>query len=153
MQDSSRLATGRLNIVVLGLNYAPETTGIAPYTTGMARHLAAQGHEVTAVTGSPHYPEWRLHLASEEPHPAAHDRGVHVHRVPHPVPSNPPGLSRIGMEVAFAFRSALHLLRGRPDVVLAVSPALLTLLPAVALRRARGYRLGAVVQDLYGAAL
>jgi colanic acid biosynthesis glycosyl transferase WcaI len=37
--------------------------------------------------------------------------------------------------------------------VVVVSPALLTLAPAVVLRRLLGYHLGAVVQDLYGAAL
>jgi putative colanic acid biosynthesis glycosyltransferase WcaI len=143
----------KLRVVVLGLNYAPETTGIAPYTTGFARHLAAENHDVTVVAGHPHYPEWELHPGYEAPRPPEDDRGVRLVRVPHPVPRNPSGLSRVWMEVVFAWRAAVRLARQRPHVVVVISPALLALIPAVLLRRVLRYRLGAVVQDLYGAAL
>ncbi|MGY1736608.1 glycosyltransferase family 4 protein [Geodermatophilus sp. SYSU D00684] len=141
-----------LRVLVAGLNYAPETTGIAPYTTGLARHLA-QEHDVTVVTGHPHYPEWRLHPGYRTPRPPEQDRGVRVVRVRHPVPRDPGGAARVLMEAVYSTRVARHLLRERPDVVVAVSPALLVLVPAVLLRLVAGYRLGAVVQDLYGAAL
>jgi hypothetical protein len=42
-----------LRVLVVGLNYAPEHTGIAPYTTGMARGLAQAGHQVHVVAGYP----------------------------------------------------------------------------------------------------
>jgi glycosyltransferase involved in cell wall biosynthesis len=143
----------RLRVVVLGLNYAPETTGIAPYTTGFARHLAAEDHDVTVVTGHPHYPEWQLHPGYEQPRPPEDDQGVLLLRVLHPVPRNPAGLSRVWMEIVFATRAAIRLARQRPDVVVAVSPALLALVPTVLLRPFLRYRTGAWVQDLYGAAL
>ena len=57
------------------------------------------------------------------------------------------------METTFAAKAAWQLLRRRSDVVVAVSPVLLSLVPAVLLRRVLGYRLGVWVQDLYGAAL
>jgi colanic acid biosynthesis glycosyl transferase WcaI len=47
-------------IAVVGINYAPETSGIAPYTTEMCEFLASAGAEVTVLTGIPHYPEWRV---------------------------------------------------------------------------------------------
>jgi glycosyltransferase involved in cell wall biosynthesis len=141
-----------LRVMVLGLNYAPETTGIAPYTTAFARHLASE-HEVTVVTGHPHYPEWRLHEGYEKAQPPTEDRGVRLIRVPHPVPRNPTGLSRAWMELVFAHRCAMRLLKDRPAVVVVVSPALLALVPAVTLRYLLGHRVGVVVQDLYGAAL
>ncbi|MGY2066395.1 glycosyltransferase family 4 protein [Blastococcus sp. SYSU DS0619] len=153
MHASTEGPDRRARIVVLGLNYAPETTGIAPYTTGMARHLAACGHEVTAITGHPHYPEWELHPGFEEARPPEDDAGVRLVRVSHPVPKNPHGLSRVWMEAVFAMRAAVQLLRARPNVVIVVSPALLALLPAVLLRPVLRHRVGAVVQDLYGAAL
>lgn len=143
----------REHIVVLGLNYSPETTGIAPYTTGMARHLAARGHGVTAITGHPHYPEWQVHPGYEEPRSPEDDAGVRLVRVSHPVPRNPHGLSRVWMEAVFAMRAGVRLFRERPSVVIAVSPALLALIPAVLLRPLLRHRVGAVVQDLYGAAL
>ncbi|TFV53715.1 glycosyltransferase family 4 protein [Blastococcus sp. TF02A-35] len=142
-----------LRVSIIGLNYAPETTGIAPYTTGLARHLAISGHDVTVITGHPHYPEWRLHPGYERPQPPTDDHGVRLIRVPHPVPRNPGGLSRVWMEIVFAMRAAARLVRRRSDVVVVVSPALLSLLPALLLRPFRGFRTGAVVQDLYGAAL
>lgn len=153
MPRASSPAARPKSVVILGLNYAPETTGIAPYTTGLARHLAAQGHGVTVVAGHPHYPEWELHPGFEDARPATWDQGVQLIRVPHPVPNNPTGPSRIAMEIVFALRCLPHLLKSRPELVLTVSPALLTLAPALLLRRAKRYRVGVVVQDLYGAAV
>lgn len=141
------------HVLVVGLNYAPEHAGIAPYTTGMARHLAKAGFNVTAVTGYPHYPEWRIHCGYEGRHPARTDDGVLVRRLRHPVPARPAGPMRIGLEAVFAAGVTGQLLRRRADVVVAVSPALLSVLPAVLLSRLRRYRLGVVVQDLYGAAV
>jgi len=42
-----------MKIKIVGINYFPELTGIAPYTTGMAEGLAACGHNVNVVTGLP----------------------------------------------------------------------------------------------------
>ncbi|NEM05910.1 glycosyltransferase family 4 protein [Geodermatophilus normandii] len=143
----------RPRVLVVGLHYAPEHSGNAPYTTGMARHLASAGLGVTVVTGHPHYPEWRLHPGYERRRPVETDRGVRLRRVRHPVPARPTAGARIVMEAVFAAGAAVQLARRRADVVVAVSPVLLSLVPAVLLRRLRGYRLGVVVQDLYGAAL
>ena len=42
-----------MKIKIVGINYLPELTGIAPYPTGMAEGLAAYGHNVNVVT-EPH---------------------------------------------------------------------------------------------------
>ena len=47
-----------MRILILGHNYAPELTGIAPYTTELAEHFAAIGHTVTVLTTFPHYPRY-----------------------------------------------------------------------------------------------
>ena len=145
-----------MNVLIIGLNHAPETTGIAPYTTGLARMLAADGHAVHVVTGMPHYPQWRVADDYRGARRVRRERDgtVRVSRVPHPVPARPTGASRIGMEAVFALRAAL--VRGpRPDVVIAVSPALLSVGAArwVARTWGRGCPVGVVVQDLYGAAV
>ena len=49
-----------MRILVAGINYAPEVTGIAPYTTGLAEGLAQRGHTVDVWTGLPHYPQWQI---------------------------------------------------------------------------------------------
>jgi colanic acid biosynthesis glycosyl transferase WcaI len=141
------------SVVIVGLNYAPEHSGIAPYTTGMARHLADAGFDVTVVTGYPHYPEWRVREGYGKRWAEEFDGRVRLRRLRHPVPVHPTGSARIGMEAVFAARVAAELLRRRADVVVAVSPALLSVVPAVLLRPLHRHRLGVVVQDLYGAAL
>ena len=49
-----------MRVLIVGINYSPELTGIGPYTAGLAEHLAARGDEVTVITGLPHYPDWRI---------------------------------------------------------------------------------------------
>ena len=49
-----------MRVLIIGINYRPEPTGIGPYTAGLAEHLAARGDEVTVLTGLPSYPGWRL---------------------------------------------------------------------------------------------
>ncbi|ABS03305.1 glycosyltransferase involved in cell wall biosynthesis [Kineococcus radiotolerans] len=146
--------THGLRIALVGLNYLPEPTGIAPYTTGVARGLAALGHEVSVVTGMPHYPAWKRH--PDYPGVVRHedDGGVDVTRVWHPVPRNPLGAGRVGLEAGFALGAAAALThhrrtRPRPDVVVAVSPALLSVAAALAHGRAVRAPVGVVVQDVY----
>ena len=49
-----------MRILIVGINYTPELTGIGKYTGEMAEWLATQGHEVRVVTAPPYYPEWRI---------------------------------------------------------------------------------------------
>src|SRR4051794_26429690 len=59
-EDGTGDPTRRLRILLYGLNFAPEPTGIGHYSGDMCAWLAAQGHAVAAVTGYPYYPHWRL---------------------------------------------------------------------------------------------
>jgi colanic acid biosynthesis glycosyl transferase WcaI len=135
----------------MGLNYAPEHTGIAPYTTGMARGLS-RDYDVQVVTAHPHYPAWEISEGygawrRDEP-----DADVAVRRLRHYVPANPTGPTRVLSEVSFAARALASGVQ-RPDVVITVSPALLPVLSARALAKRWGVPLGVVVQDLYSRAM
>ncbi len=143
--------TRSLHVLVLGLNYAPEPTGIAPYTTGFARFLAEAGHDVHVVTGFPHYPDWKLPHDYPGRRVRQFDGDVRLTRLRLPIPKTPTGRSRIALEAAFALQAAA--IRGpRPDVVIAVSPALLGV--AATLRwRFSATPVGVIVQDLYSRAL
>lgn len=116
----------QLSITFIGINYTPETTGIAPYTTAMARALAADGHRVRVVTSMPHYPAWQISDGYTD-HRTMRELidGVAVLRLRHFVPRHPTVITRSLMEVAFAAR-ALMASWGRPEVVVLVSPALLS---------------------------
>ena len=49
-----------MRVLIIGINYRPELTGIGPYTADLAEHLASRGDRVTVITGLPHYPGWRI---------------------------------------------------------------------------------------------
>lgn len=142
----------RLDILVIGINYAPEVTGIAPYTTGLARRLAADGHRVQVVTSFPHYPAWSFAPGYEHGWRRRElDRAVEVIRVRHPLPKNSVGPGRVLMEAVFAAQAAAAGMR-RPDLVLVASPALLSVGTALARRGRRRAPIGVIVQDLYSRA-
>ena len=142
-----------MRLLLTGINYAPEETGIAPYTTGLAEHLAGQGHSVVALTGLPSYPQWRVYegyerlLWKREPL-----NGVDVRRRWHYVPRSQSPVRRAMYEGTFLLTGLSALALPRPDVVLGVVPSLSGgFLARLAARRFRvGY--GLIFQDLMGRA-
>ena len=48
-----------MKILVWGINYAPEVSGIAPFNTALCEFLASRGHAVTMLTTFPYYPQWK----------------------------------------------------------------------------------------------
>ena len=53
-----------MKILVYGINYAPELTGIGKYTAEMAATLAGYGHDVRIVCAPPYYPQCFLFWCS-----------------------------------------------------------------------------------------
>jgi len=114
-----------MRILVLGINYAPERTSVAPFTTGLCEHLASQGHQVTVVTAFPYYPEWRVwdgyrgRLYRKE-----RINGVEVRRVAHFVPAKPSNLvQRLLYDLSYtlaAFCAALF--TGKCDLIYCSCP-------------------------------
>lgn len=140
----------RRRLLVIGINYAPEMTGIAPYTAGMARGLA-RDYDVQVVTAHPHYPAWKVSEGYGGWRRDEREDGVRLSRVSHLVPSQPTGITRILSEASFAVRALAPGVR-RPDAIVVVSPALLPVASALALGRRWRVPVGVVVQDLYGKA-
>jgi colanic acid biosynthesis glycosyl transferase WcaI len=118
-----------VRILISGLNYAPELTGIGRYTGDMAAWLQARGHDVQVVTSYPYYPEWRVAPGyrawrySHEMH-----AGVPVQRCPMWVPRSPGTLKRLLYLGVFALSSFPAVLwygrRHRPDVVWTTEPSI-----------------------------
>lgn len=135
-------------ILFIGINYAPEPTGISPYTTGMAEGLASRGHDIRVITSYPHYPWWRV--PEEHAHLPKHEvvNGVRVARKRHYIPRRPDSLRRALFEVTFGLR-AVFSRWDRPSVIAVVSPALLA--SRLVVTRARLQRIPVItwVQDIY----
>ena len=70
-----------MRVLIIGINYRPELTGIGPYTAGLAEHLASRGDDVTVITGLPHYPGWRIAAGTPR---TIDPRGVDRRRSRHP---------------------------------------------------------------------
>ncbi len=117
-----------MRILLLGLNYAPELTGIGKYSGEMMEWLAARGHDVRVITTPPYYPAWNVRddyrwwQYRKETSPA----GVNIYRCPLWVPKRPNGISRMVHLGSFATSSLPVMLSSvlwRPHVVLVVEPA------------------------------
>ena len=117
-----------MRVLVIGINFHPELTGIGKYTGEMATWLAEQGHAVRVVTGLPYYPWWRV----QPPYRWWQYRrerwqGVDVWRSPLWVPQRVSGLKRVLHLASFTLFSApliLGQILWRSDVVLVVAPTL-----------------------------
>jgi colanic acid biosynthesis glycosyl transferase WcaI len=119
----------RVRLLIYGLNYSPELTGIGKYTGEMASWLASRGHSIRVVTAPPYYPEWNVSLGYSCLHYSRENLdGVNVWRCPLYVPSKPSGLKRILHLASFALSSLpvmLWQVLWRPDVVWLVEPTLM----------------------------
>ncbi|MCS5735568.1 glycosyltransferase [Herbiconiux sp. CPCC 203386] len=139
-----------MRIAILGLNYAPEPTGNSPYTSSLAEGLVARGYKVRVVTSHPHYPEWKIREGYGQWKLNEVVNHVPVTRLRHFVPKKPNGIQRLVSEISFGMR-LVFARWGNPDVVLLVSPALVS--SYLALTRIKyGPRRPATaiwVQDLY----
>lgn len=136
--------------VLWGINYAPEETGIAPYNADLARYLAGQGHDVTALVAIPYYPQWAVAPAWRGRWSDRRvEEGVKVHRLRLYVPPRPTTIRRLLHELSFTTHGFLRLLFGRrPDLLIVVSPPLFLGAAARVLRALRGVRYHLHVQDM-----
>lgn len=118
-----------MRILVYGINYSPELTGIGKYSGEMAEWLSTRGHEVRVVAAPPYYPEWRVGKGySPWDYRREQINGVKVWRCPLWVPARPSGLKRLAHLASFALSSLPVIVRQvfwRPDVVLAIEPPLM----------------------------
>jgi glycosyltransferase involved in cell wall biosynthesis len=142
------------NVVLIGINYAPEITGTAINNVDMAHSLRDAGHNIVVMTGMPHYPEWRVH----EPY-RGHQRrtelldGVQVKRFGHYVPAhNQSALKRGLYEATFLMNAAAVTIRPRPDLFVGIIPALSDGWLARFHAWRSGVRFGLVFADLMGKA-
>ena len=157
-----------MRILIYGLNFYPEPTGIGKYTGEMANWLAGRGHEVRVVTAPPYYPQWRtfpgyssrwytrerfrLHSDNGKTLDAQLAQGpdVEVLRCPIWVPENPKGAKRLFHLASFGLSSVPAIMRQAgwsPDIVLLVEPTLFCALQTLLVARWSGAKAWLHIQD------
>jgi colanic acid biosynthesis glycosyl transferase WcaI len=116
-----------MRVVVWGINYAPEVTGIAPHNVALCEFLQQHGHDVEMVTTFAYYPAWQKRPEDRFKFFRT-DRinDVRVDRCWHFVPARVSAWKRIVHEATFVLTSTIRVLSlKRPDVYIVVSPPLL----------------------------
>src|SRR3954464_3821090 len=116
-----------MRVVVWGINYAPEISGIAPHNVALCEYLQNNGVDVEMVTTFAYYPAWRK--MPEDRHQLFRSdviNGVRVHRCWHFVPQRVSAWKRIIHEGTFVLTSTMRALTlKRADVYVIPSPPLL----------------------------
>jgi colanic acid biosynthesis glycosyl transferase WcaI len=117
-----------MKILLYGINFAPEPTGIGKYSGEMAAWLAAAGNEVRVIAAPPYYPAWSVGAGYSAWRGVSERwQGVRVWRAPLWVPARPSGPKRVLHLLSFAALSLPALVRQlawKPEVIVVVAPAL-----------------------------
>ncbi|MCF0051764.1 WcaI family glycosyltransferase [Dyadobacter chenwenxiniae] len=146
-------ADEKKRILIYGINYAPELTGIGKYTGELAAWLASHEHDVNVITAHPYYPDWEVHPAHKGKWWTREVLdGVKVFRCPLYVPKNVTSTKRILHEFSFLLGILpwwfMTLFQKKFDVVLCISPPFhIGILPLL-YAKIRGVRFINHIQDL-----
>jgi colanic acid biosynthesis glycosyl transferase WcaI len=112
-----------MRLLIFSIRFAPEVTGSADVVTGLARALAARGHQVTVLAGTPHHrlprvpPGYLFRPFRRELY-----EGVKIVRC-WALPRSYGKIAELLNYLAFTLTSFLaSLFTGRPGAVLVVSP-------------------------------
>lgn len=118
-----------MKILLYGINYSPELTGVGKYSGEMGRWLASQPHDIRVITAPPYYPDWQVsagYRAWWYSHRS--EAGVSVYRCPLYVPSQPSAIKRLLHLFSFSFSSAWVVLaqaRWKPQLIILVAPTMI----------------------------
>lgn len=139
-----------MRVAIVGINYAPELTGIGVYNAGLAEFLAARGFEVDVYTAFPYYPAWRKDAdAAGRLYRQERLRGVNVRRHYLYVPRRPGALARMWHELSFVVSASIgYLLGPTADCTFVVSPPLPLGIPITLLARLKLSKVVFHAQDL-----
>lgn len=157
-----------MRILICGINFYPEPTGIGKYTAEMADWLAGRGHEVRVVTAPPFYPQWRafpgyrawkysserFRLQTDSGKASTPQRAqepdVEIFRCPTWIPKKPNGAKRLFHLASFGLSSAPAIARQvgwSPNIVLLIEPTLFCALQTLFVARWSGAKAWLHIQD------
>jgi len=139
------------HLLILGMNYAPEVTGIGPFTTGIAEHFVREGYAVTVATTFPHYPAWRVdprYAKGQRLLRRQRQNGVDVRRTWVYIPTRRSLPQRLLYDSSLAATTASAVIGRRADAIICVSPPLQLALTALLVGRLHNAPVLLHLQDL-----
>jgi colanic acid biosynthesis glycosyl transferase WcaI len=120
------------SILIIGINFYPEPTGIGKYTSEFAFSLVEKGFVVSVITAFPYYPQWKIFKGYKSRwYKKEIINGASVTRCPLYVPVSLTGLNRMLQDFSFfitAFGSLFaKMLSGKSyDLVFIASPSFMS---------------------------
>jgi len=140
-----------VKILIYGINYSPELTGIGKYTGEMARWFASKDHDVRVVTAPPYYPDWSVQSGySGNRYKTNMEEAVLVTRCPLFVPKQQSAIKRVLHLSSFAASSSVALFKHlfwKPDVVVQLAPTLFCCPSALIMCKLTGAKSVLHIQD------
>ncbi|MBY0424721.1 MAG: WcaI family glycosyltransferase [Cytophagales bacterium] len=140
-----------MRILIHGINFSPELTGIGKYTGEMGEWLSIHGHQVDVITAPPYYPEWRVKSGYRNFWNIRVVGRLRIMRGPIYIPSKITSIKRILHETSFTLSTLLYWARvlfTKYDYVIVVCPVLQSGVLPVLLHFFKKFKLIVHVQDL-----
>lgn len=143
------------HVLVHGINFYPEQTGMGKYTAGMVDYMVQHGIACTVLTSYPFHPEWKVkppYKNGSYTKEVLHNGLLKVYRCPMYVPANPTGITRIMQETSFILSSSLILLklafRNKFEAFIVISPPFHLVMVALAYKFFKKTKVIYHIQDL-----
>ncbi len=127
-----------MKILIYGINFSPELTGIGKFTGEMAEWFAKNQNNVKVVTAVPYYPQWKIHENYKNFYKKEKAENIEIIRCPLYVPSKPNTFRRLLHLLSFSLSSFFPMLRlffWKPDLIIQVSPTLFCSLQTIILAK------------------
>lgn len=117
-----------MRILIYGINFSPELTGIGKYSGEMASWLEDQGNDILVITAPPYYPEWQIKENYSNFYSFKKFNNITIIRCPLFVPKSPSTVSRLLHLISFSLSSFIPVIGAifwKPDIVMQIAPTLM----------------------------
>ncbi|WP_207534007.1 WcaI family glycosyltransferase [Desertivirga arenae] len=126
------MKTKKSSVLIIGINFHPEPTGIGKYTGELGFYLSQNDFNVDVITGFPYYPNWKVFDGYGNwfySHQTVD--GVNITRCPLYVPAKMTGLKRMLQDLTFFITAFFILLQKmlsfkQYDMLFVASPSFLS---------------------------
>jgi len=119
-------------VLVIGMNYSPEITGIGKYTGEFCEYLNSRNHDVQVVTGYPYYPQWKSQAGyNTKWYKRESVSGVRILRCPFFIANPKKKYQRVFQELSFFISSFLAVTlfcfkKNKANFLFVISPSMLS---------------------------